>query len=1009
MRFFFRLWVVNMVLCLFGSELIADYLAKTFDGEDHPFLDDVRMTIEDSDGFVWIGCNDGLLFYDGESFEVVDIDHGNTVMSLVLGPDGRIWVGAVSQIGYVERMVDGSFSYTSLIDRIVNSPAIPSNVWNLHVLGESVFWVGDTHVFVWDGTDVTVWPMPNSYRLLSYVIDGELWVHQRKVGLNRWDGSKFVLEYPDDDLIREGIIEVMLTDGKLQFYTFSGNVLSLGGNGFELDYSLGVTVFDVKPWRDGYLVVGVDSLFFQDGESLERIYHVEPGAGHMWSARIAGRFVWASFSNGLIRIDTDTRFHGIGLVASIFPWADGQTLISAQSGGFRYEDGNVEKICEGFLVGMAPVGDTYVVNRLWEVELLGSNSKIELPNIARIIQLLPLSEFPGIYLGYGVSGMQLFRITDKIEKLGRFVEVDWQNPASFVRVNEKTFYFGSTKDGLWRGTLTSDNPDSAEDIDLVIVSPYNFGQEELLWARPFMFGDRLAVLCNRGLYFYDPNRQSFYRTNALDEDFFHPNPYTIHAAVESESVAWVLFSDSEGFYWFRRLELIGTGFRKTDYALPQAEAADPIRFVTYDRERELFLIAGNGMIEYKSPQVFDTPTTLPPRLVSVEASSELLPLDNIVTMFPAQHIAVNHPTSTAVDRPVTYRWRIAGQDWSEFTSEPASNLFSLWPGEYVLELQARDDSSNLSEVSAYAITILAPWYLKWYTLTGAGLIGIGGFVGLVFLVGIPRRLENARLKETIEQDDRNFERASESGNRMLRALKHEVGEPINAARATVYLIDEIVKPDPVAQMHCAKVQDLLDTTMQLVSGMIQFPRIVDGKMVLRDVDFNAYYLALDLMKVYEPKAEKQNVVFEIPWKAEQLPVSDFRGDRDKIFQVVSNLISNAIRHASLMDNLGLVRVYFSSEKLAADKARLRIAVHDNGGGVPDHLKLKIFDDYFSTSEDKKNLGLGLYLSQMLVTGMGGRLEIKDNTPAGAIFYFELILKVPDKIGSTSTSNTQKHQ
>ncbi|MEO0796628.1 MAG: ATP-binding protein [Verrucomicrobiota bacterium] len=984
------------------------YLDRVFDGDDHPFLDDIRVTIEDSRGFMWIGSNEALLFYDGVDFLPVDINGADTVMAIAEDESGRIWIGANGELGYIDRVNNGGFEYRSLISHLDQDDPLPSNVWNLLFVGDTVFWIEEKNVYQWDGTTMATWPLPNAYRLTSFIIDGELWIHQRNVGLRKWDGESFVTVYADSDIFREGIIEVALVGGHLQFYTFSGKVLILEEGEFKEKYDLAEDVFDLTPWQDGFLVAGEKALFYQKGEHIEKIY--ELAEGYFWQARVVGNDVWAGSSNGLIHVRTNgSELFETGLVLGMTETPDGDYLLGTQAGGMIYKDGSFRKLGSELAFNVSECNEGYVIAGMWEVKLMGASEGVKLDNIAAIHTLVPIGDDPSLYLGYGVSGLQLFRVDSELSAVGEFVRMAWQYPNSFTMVNDKTFYIGSTNGGLWRGTITSDDIQSAEDIEMFIVQPRAFGVESVAWARPFMMGEHLLVLCNTGLYLYNSQQQRFYRTNAFEKDFLKNNPFTIQASVEDERTLWVIFSNKEGAYILRRLDRKGNDFASSDFFVPEAEEVDPIAWFKYVKAEDVFIFGGNGLVRYLAPDSSHSEPTQEPVLIFADNGGEEVSIENLTAAFPLSGFELRHVSPSAIYERIEYRTKIGDREWSEFSPKPVTKLSKLWPGEYVVSVQARSIDGSFSDVSSFDFTVRTPWWMEWYNLAIAATSSVLSISLLLCVLIRPYRRRVQSLEKEIEVEGKVSERSANSGNRMLKDIKHEIEEPINAARANLYLLNDMVEKDPIAQMHCAKSMDLMDTVMRMVSGMIQFPKMINGKAVVCDAPFNIYDIRSELIGVFEPKAEKQNVVLSIPKNMDKLEAVYLRGDRGKLFQVISNLAGNAIRHAGMTDQLGLVRVVLASVRVGDGKAKLMVAVSDNGPGVQSHLKKKIFSSYFSTGDEKQNLGLGLYLSQILVEAMGGKLEIRDNTPRGAVFQFELVLEVAEGADSTSTSNTQKHQ
>jgi PAS domain S-box-containing protein len=95
-----------------------------------------------------------------------------------------------------------------------------------------------------------------------------------------------------------------------------------------------------------------------------------------------------------------------------------------------------------------------------------------------------------------------------------------------------------------------------------------------------------------------------------------------------------------------------------------------------------------------------------------------------------------------------------------------------------------------------------------------------------------------------------------------------------------------------------------------------------------------------------------------------------------LYDVFSNLVGNAIKHSARIPviNIGL------GEELIGGILHYRVTVEDNGPGIPDELKLRIFNRHLRGSTKAKGSGIGLYLVKTLVEGYGGRVWVEDRIP-----------------------------
>jgi two-component system nitrogen regulation sensor histidine kinase NtrY len=122
----------------------------------------------------------------------------------------------------------------------------------------------------------------------------------------------------------------------------------------------------------------------------------------------------------------------------------------------------------------------------------------------------------------------------------------------------------------------------------------------------------------------------------------------------------------------------------------------------------------------------------------------------------------------------------------------------------------------------------------------------------------------------------------------------------------------------------------------------------------------------------------QNIRFEVE-TPQDLPILNL--DRRQIRQVLINLVENAI---SSIHGEGCIRVILSYHK---GKRMLNLEVSDNGSGISDEHKIRIFEPDFSTKAT--GMGLGLTIVHSIISDHHGTIRVEDNQPSGARFIIEL--------------------
>lgn len=248
--------------------------------------------------------------------------------------------------------------------------------------------------------------------------------------------------------------------------------------------------------------------------------------------------------------------------------------------------------------------------------------------------------------------------------------------------------------------------------------------------------------------------------------------------------------------------------------------------------------------------------------------------------------------------------------------------------------------------------------------------GQQGTGGVVLTLTDITQLREARssLREQIELRDQ-----------FLAMLSHELRNPLAAVNNALTLvrrrcstIDEIEDPLSMIERQSRHMQRLLD-------DLLDVARVTQGKIRLRREVFDVVSLVRDIVQQVRPKTEIHGHHFDVAISDEPVWVS---GDPARILQVVDNLLSNAIKYTPDGGRLGL--------SLGLEGERVRIAVRDDGMGIDEPTRARIFEMFVQadTTLDRSQggLGVGLTLVHELVTLHGGTIEVDSAGPgAGSTF------------------------
>jgi len=236
----------------------------------------------------------------------------------------------------------------------------------------------------------------------------------------------------------------------------------------------------------------------------------------------------------------------------------------------------------------------------------------------------------------------------------------------------------------------------------------------------------------------------------------------------------------------------------------------------------------------------------------------------------------------------------------------------------------------------------------------------------------------AELKEQLKQKDQ-----------FLATISHEIRSPMNAVFG---MADALLRTDlgTVQKRYLTVLMDACDSMLSIANQVLDISKSSSGQAKLVKVDFDLNDFLASQVASYANRAKARNIKLTLEVNFDADPRINF--DKFRLGQVMSNLISNALRYT----DEGSVVVRATLTTCAKNSLELILSVEDTGIGMSADASNKIFDAFSSAnpleSAARGGTGLGLTVVRDLVDLMEGEVSVESTLGQGTVFTIKLLVE-----------------
>ncbi|UCF64474.1 MAG: PAS domain S-box protein [bacterium] len=808
-RFCFRTFIVPLLLSLFY--LVQNLPAQQNPLSDHPYDSGLPLiknfspkeygehsqnwaVVQDSRGVIYFGNGHGILEYDGVSWRLIETTKGTRVRSLARDQNGRIYVGASGDFGYLAPDPLGRMRYISLRDSIRFEDRDFTEVWRTHTTSQGVYYQTFNKLFRWKNNRIKVWSTDSEF-FLSAVVDDTLYLEHRQKGLLKLKGDSLELIPASTSFIPLRLMTILpLTKDSLLLCTNRQELLLLHRGQMkpfpnecqEFLRQNFLSAAAILP--DGSIALGTYkggiALMDRDGKWLNTFDAasglLENDVKYLYLD--AGGILWAALNYGLSQLNISSPFsyftenQGIlGLVSSLVRHRG--TLYAATSQGIFYLSStpgqinaaprfrNVQGIdLEAFSFFSTPHNLLAATNTgLYEIKnfraypVTGLNDPIFCLYRSGI-------DTTTLYAGLA-NGLAVYRYRQKRWEFESRIQAITEEIRSITEGKDGNLWLGTMQQGIFKVVMKP--PGSGKLLSIEKLAPNVF----LPYGQVMILQGEVHLLTDQGLKSIDEKTGILKPSQTLGEAlskserwisqifYLHPDYLLIHNGVKKT-----------GEYWLVQKE--GTQYERVDMHSLRPLLYFGTIYSSFSGQNGISWFGCNTGIVRFDPTRIEKQSDLPRPLIrrvltggdsTIFGGSLSTSLPRVALPFQLKALRFEYALPSFEETSDNqYQFFLEGFDenWSDWTNETRKDYTNLSEGDYTFRLRARDVTRRLSGEDIFNFKILPPWYRSWW----AYVIYLFIFMITLFTIDrvqrdrlIKREQQRARIREAEIIHDKNQE------------------------------------------------------------------------------------------------------------------------------------------------------------------------------------------------------------------------------------------------------------
>ena len=1007
----------------------------------------INCILQDREGFMWFGTNDGLNKYDGYTFtalkhNLVDPAHSfqnNQIMGFCEDRGNRLWVATQGGLHEVDKLTG---RVTPHLIRAGNADR-----WNAqHAVYEDsrhVIWVSSLGGLVrYEPVfqRFTLFPMPQPQAIIKAVCEdhqGRFWVgtHQGLYLFNRSTGQYNLLPVPvGADAAQPTFIAFYLDKQQVLWMATA----SAGYGLFKLD--LHRQPWHLEPYNpDGQInpftflssihkdVEGIIWLATTTG--LQRIdpvknqvfsYHPDPNIPNGISSNTAQAVyhdragtLWVGTDNGIDRQAVNTKpFRTYQVrpnrgtanltenkVVALLPDTDGNFWISNGYNVYRPVN-NQSQLIPTEMLGARGQFNSYTqafasdgTKGVWIGTELGLYYVDKTTGHYRAYP----AEMPAEYISRAPSG-EIWIGGHVVPRSGiaafnpqthryRYYKYNPNDPGGFPDQRVTGLLISRTGD-VWisfhKWGISRLNPRTGQFTHYPIGSKSRLTRNDILTMYEDQSGTIWIGTEQGGLNRFDARTGLF---SAITTRHGLPSNNVIGITSDNRGRLWL--STDKGLCRFDPRTNVVRTYRTSN----GLSSNDFLRNAVFRQKDRLYFGSLNGIVYFNPDSIRDDTQPFHVHVTELKVKDQPRPItSNVITLnhdenFLSFSFAALTYTQSEQNQ---YAYQLIGvdKDWVQNGNRHFANYTNLSPGDYVFRVKAANSDGIWNKKGASIhVVIQPPWWATWWAYSVYVLLLGGAIWGYIRFY--TNRLRQQQELELNRREAEQLKTVDELKTRFFSNITHEFRTPLSLIISPVEKLLQDSRFDAPTRQTLTLMQRNANQLLRLINQLLDLSKLEANRMEVSFVRGKVNDFVNHIMETFRQTAEQKGIT--LVCSAEDV-TQEYLFDADKWEKILTNLLSNAMKFTGGGGNVTITLKLISSP-ISGEISGVSIRMADSGIGISPEKLPHIFDRFYQadTSHTRayEGTGIGLALVKELIDLIGGTIYVESEPGVGTTFHLTL--------------------